>query len=87
VYVIFNKGWKFMAKCKNKHENFIRLAEKRTSKAIKAIRLIGNLSNKSNYQYSDIEIQKMFRAVEKELGLSKSKFLPKADKNKELFKF
>jgi len=38
---------------KGKRENFVRLAEGRVNRALKDIRLIGNLSNRSAYSYSD----------------------------------
>ena len=37
---------------KNNSEHFIELANKRVPKALKALDLVGNLSNKSNYTYS-----------------------------------
>lgn len=53
---------------------FVRLANKRVSTAIKAIQLIGNLSNKSNYDYTDLDVQKIFKALQDELGASKKRF-------------
>ena len=38
-------------------ENFVRLAEARTRKTLKDIRLIGNLSNRSNYNFSEEDIR------------------------------
>ena len=38
---------------KNNSEHFIELANKRVPKALKALDLVGNLSNKSNYTYSE----------------------------------
>ena len=35
---------------KDRREKFVRLAESRTAKAMKAIRVIGNLGNKSQYE-------------------------------------
>ena len=37
---------------KNNAEHFIELANKRVPKALKALDLVGNLGNKSNYKYS-----------------------------------
>lgn len=42
----------------SKREKFVRLAEARTNKIIDMIRLLGNCSNKSNYDYTDADIQK-----------------------------
>jgi len=53
---------------------FVKLATKRVSKALKAIQLIGNLSNKSNYDYTDDDVQKIFKALHDELNASKKKF-------------
>ena len=38
------------------------------------IRLLGNCSNKSNYDYTDADIQKIFTAIDKELKNTKLKF-------------
>lgn len=55
-------------------EKFVRLANKRVANAIKCIRLIGNLSNRSNYDYTDEDIQKIFRALQQEFSVCKKKF-------------
>lgn len=59
---------------KNRRENFIRLAENRVGKTLKDIRLIGNLSNKSNYSYKKEDINKIFNALDKEIRLLKKRF-------------
>jgi len=55
-------------------ENFVRLAEKRVNNAIKTLRLIGNLSNRSNYSYSDADVEKIFRVLERELKNARGRF-------------
>ncbi len=55
-------------------EKFVRLAEKRVNNTIKAIKLIGNLSNKSNYSYSEADIDKIFSALNSELKICQAKF-------------
>lgn len=57
-----------------KKERFVRLAENRTNKALEMIRLIGNLSNKSVYDYSAEDISKIFYALESEVALAKKQF-------------
>ena len=57
-----------------KREKFVRLAEARTNKIIDMIRLLGNCSNKSNYDYTDADIQKIFTAIDKEIKNTKLKF-------------
>ena len=57
-----------------KREKFVRLAEARTNKIIDMIRLLGNCSNKSNYDYTDADIQKIFTAIDKEIKNTKLRF-------------
>ena len=54
--------------------NFERLAEKRVNEALKKIRLIGNLSNKKNYEYTDQHAQQIIDALDAELKGLKLKF-------------
>lgn len=58
----------------SKREKFKRLAEARTNKIIDMLRLLGNLSSKSTYEYGDDDINKIFNSIEKELKVSKMKF-------------
>ncbi|WP_262269595.1 hypothetical protein [Microvirga yunnanensis] len=57
-----------------KRANFVRLAEGRVNRALKDIRLIGNLSNRAAYSFTDEDIKKIFRALHRELELAKSRF-------------
>lgn len=59
---------------KQKRENFVRLAETRTNKILDMIRLLGNLSNTSNYSYTKEDVNKIFSTLEKELENTKKKF-------------
>ena len=43
-------------------------------KAIKAIKLIGNLSNRSNYFYLDSDTTKIFKQLKNSLKTLKKKF-------------
>lgn len=56
------------------HDRFKRLAGKRVIRTIKDIRLIGNLGNRNNYEYTNDEVEKIFRALDKELKLARAKF-------------
>ena len=70
-----------MASEKEKEERFKRVAEGRTNKIIDQIRLLGNCANRSNYEYSDEDIRKIFYAIESELKETKAKYQAKT-KNK-----
>lgn len=53
---------------------FVQLASRRVSRALNDIRLIGNLSNRSNYDYTDEDVAKIFRALSEEVSTCRKKF-------------
>jgi hypothetical protein len=57
-----------------KRNKFVKLAEARVNRAIQDIRLIGNLSNKSAYEFDDEDVKKIFRALQKAADAAKQKF-------------
>ena len=67
-----------------KRECFVRLAETRTNKILDMLRLLGNCSVKSNYDYTEEDVKKIFGAIEKEVKNTKNRFLG-IDSNAERF--
>lgn len=67
-----------MATEKEKAERFKRVAENRTNKIINSLRLLGNCANKSNYEYTDDEVKKIFAAIEAEVKDAKAKYQSKS---------
>lgn len=65
-----------------KHSNFIRLAEARTSRAVKQIQLIRNLANRSKYEYSEAEYTAIIDALSIEVHELKNTFDKKNNKQK-----
>jgi len=59
---------------RDRRERFISLAEGRTDRAIGAMRLLGNLSNRSNYEYTEADAQQILKALEQELKVLRTKF-------------
>lgn len=55
-------------------EKFVDLARKRVTKALKDIQLIGNLSNRSNYDYTDDDVAKIMKALTDEVAACRRKF-------------
>jgi len=55
-------------------QSFVRLAEARVRKALKSIQLIGNLSNRSNYDFTDEDISKIFKALNDEISACRRRF-------------
>lgn len=65
---------------------FKRLAKARVNVTIKRIQLIGNLSNRSSYAYSDEQVDKMFAVLYQELDTARNRFRAK-DKDRPAFDF
>ena len=65
----------------SKRDRFVRIAEARTNKIIEMMRLLGNCSSKSNYEYSEEDVKQIFNALEKELKITKNKFLGITEKD------
>lgn len=59
---------------RDRRERFVALAEARTDKALTAIRLLGNLSNKSNYEYTDRDVEQILKAIKAEVKALESRF-------------
>lgn len=70
-----------------KHVKFIELAEKRTNKALENIRLLGNLSSKQNYSYTDAEVRKMIKALRDAISETEARFMKSTSKSGGEFKF
>lgn len=69
-----------------KREKFVELAEARVEKTLKDIQLIGNLSNKAAYEYSEEDVKKIFAALQQALNLSKSRFNTELEVKEGVFK-
>lgn len=71
----------------DKMEKFERLAEKRMTEAIKKIRLVSNLANRNNYNYTDEHVKKIVKTLEEELTMLKNKFKQETDEKNIKFRF
>jgi hypothetical protein len=71
-----------------KQQNFKRIAEGRVNKILSLIELLGNLSNKSFYDFSDEQIDLIFSSIQEALQVQKTRFekrnLKKTNKRFEL---
>jgi hypothetical protein len=63
-----------MTRSENRREKFVRLAESRMAKALRSIRVIGNLSNSANYEYTEADVRKIVKALEDEIQTMREKF-------------
>ena len=67
-----------------KQENFKRIAENRVNKIIDMISKLENLNNTSFYEYSDEQMENIFKVIQKELDKQKELF-NKSKKSKKKF--
>jgi hypothetical protein len=65
---------------KDKRSKFIELAENRTKNAIKAIRVIAKLGNKNAYEFTDADVNKIAKALTREVELMKTRMSTKGAK-------
>ena len=65
-----------------KRKRFTDLAPIRVTNVLKHLRLVGNMTNKNNYDYKGDEFKKILKDIDDELSLVKSKF--KAQENKKI---
>lgn len=58
----------------NKRDRFKRLATYRTNEVLRKLKVLGNCANRSAYEYTEEEINKIFSEIEKMTRHTKSKF-------------
>ena len=66
---------------KNNSEHFIELVNKRVPKALKALELVGNLGNKSNYTYTKSQSDQIKKALRDKVNDVCRNFDPQNKKN------
>lgn len=71
---------------RQKREKFVELAERRTRNAIKAIRVIAKLGNKSAYEFTEADVKKIATALTKEVEALKVRMLSTGSKESVDFK-
>lgn len=70
-----------------KKEKFRQLSEKRVNYILQKLKILGNLSNKSNYYYEKEDILKIFKSIEKATKEVKELFLNNEGNNSFKFKW
>ncbi len=63
-----------MASQDEKRNRFKKLAVYRTNEVLKRLKVLGNCANRSAYEYTEEEINKIFSEIEKKVREVKSKF-------------
>lgn len=70
----------------SRRNKFVELATKRVNRAIKDLRLIGNLSNRSAYEYTEEDVRKIVRALQREIDAMKTRFAGPGDASENEFR-
>jgi hypothetical protein len=71
---------------RDKRAKFVELAEARTERALHTIRLLANLANRNNYEYTDADVAKIVNALEGEIRLLKARFRTEGARKKASFR-
>lgn len=59
---------------KSKKERFQEFAPKRTRQILKDLEILGNCSNRSGYEYTEENVEKIFAAITKKVAETKAMF-------------
>ena len=59
---------------RDKREKFVKLANQRVTRALDQIRLVGNLSNRAAYDFTDEDSKKIVKALQKAVDTTKARF-------------
>lgn len=63
---------------RDKRAKFVELANKRVTRCIRDLKLVGNLSNKGAYDFTEEDVKKIVRVLQKEVDSIRARF---ADNN------
>ena len=74
------------SKKESKVDTFIRIAEPRVKSVLRSLRILGNCSNRNNYEYSSEQVDSMFEKITQMLMDTESKFT-KSKSEQETFNF
>lgn len=58
----------------DKADKFVSLAKKRGAKVLKAVEVIGNLSRRASYEYTEEQVDKLFQYFQDALDKQRAKF-------------
>ena len=72
-----------MENISEKRRKFAELGTNRVNKAIHDIRLIGNLSNKTNYDYNDADVRQILKALRDAVNEAENRFKKSQGKSEE----
>jgi hypothetical protein len=71
----------------NKRDRFEKVASNRVQKIIDFLSLLGNCANKNNYEYTESDVELMFREITRATKESRILYDKELNKTKSGFKF
>jgi hypothetical protein len=71
-------GLKAPRKAKTRRERFLEYAEKRTHQVLKKLQVLGHCSNSQLYEYTQSDVQKIFKAIAERMRDIEAKFTEQA---------
>lgn len=74
------------SKKESKAETFIRIAEPRVKSVLRSLRILGNCSNRNNYEYTSDQVDSMFKTIQEALNEQEAKY-SKSKSEQEAFSF
>lgn len=66
-----------------KRDRFIRIVESRVNKILSSLDNLGKCSNKRNYEYTEKDVRKIFREIERKVKDTKNLFQDGIEKQKQ----
>lgn len=75
------------SKSETKRQKFERIAERRVNEAVRVLRLIGNLADRRNYDFSEAHVRQVLNAVDQEVRALKARFRYESAESEKQFKF
>jgi hypothetical protein len=70
---------------RDKRAKFVELANKRVNRAIKDVRLVGNLSNRSAYEFTEEDARRIVKTLQKEVETLRLRFVGNGDEEEKPF--
>jgi hypothetical protein len=65
---------------KARRERFVRVATRRTKQLLKDIQRLGNCANRGAYEYKDVDVLKIFSAIEAAVASARARFEPRSQR-------
>jgi hypothetical protein len=70
---------------RDRRSKFVELANKRVNRAIKDLRLIGNLSNRAAYEFGEEDSRKILKTLQREVEVLRQRFSGTSDEADKAF--